>query len=135
MNRREFLRNAGAVTTAAAVDRVPCAWAETQPRADYTFRIAPIHLEIAPGKTVKTTAFNGSVPGKLIRLREGTSVTIDVVNDTGAPDIIHWHGLHIPSREDGSSEEGSPVSAPHGGIQELSGYGILSEGMRGELSR
>src|SRR5665213_1579459 len=117
MNRREFLRNASAATTAAALNRVPGAWAQTQPRADYTIHIAPIPLEIATGKTVKTTAFNGSVLGKLIRLQEGASVTIDVVNDTEVPDIIHWHGLHIPSMQDGSAEEGSPMSAPHGGTQ------------------
>jgi FtsP/CotA-like multicopper oxidase with cupredoxin domain len=84
---------------------------------DYTIRIAPVHLEIAPGRTVKTTAFNGRVPGELIRLQEGKTVSIDVINDTDVPDLVHWHGLHIPDREDGASEEGSPVSAPHGGRQ------------------
>ncbi|MGA8107877.1 MAG: multicopper oxidase family protein [Acidobacteriaceae bacterium] len=85
--------------------------------ADYTLRIAPLHLEIAPGTTVKTTAFNGKVPGELIRIREGAKVTIDVVNDTDVEDIVHWHGLHIPSDQDGATEEGSPASAPHGGRQ------------------
>ena len=88
-----------------------------QAPADYTIRIAPIRLEIAPGRTVKTTAFNGRVPGELIRLREGKTVAIDVINDTGSPDIVHWHGLQIPAAEDGASEEGSPMSAPHGGCQ------------------
>jgi FtsP/CotA-like multicopper oxidase with cupredoxin domain len=85
--------------------------------ADYTIRIAPIRLEIAPGRTVKTTAFNGRVPGELIRLQEGKTAAIDVINDTDVPDIVHWHGLQIPASEDGASEEGSPVSAPHGGRQ------------------
>ncbi len=85
--------------------------------ADYTIRIAPYRLEIAPGKFVNTTAFNGQVPGALIRVREGKQVAIDVVNETAIPDIVHWHGLHIPSVQDGASEEGSPVSAPHGGSQ------------------
>jgi FtsP/CotA-like multicopper oxidase with cupredoxin domain len=91
--------------------------AQQPAQADYTIRIAPIRLEIAPGQTVKTTAFNGRVPGELIRLQEGKTVAIDVINDTDVPDIVHWHGLQIPASEDGASEEGSPVSAPHGGRQ------------------
>lgn len=91
--------------------------AQIQSPADYTIRIAPYRLELAPGKFVSTTAFNGQVPGALIRVREGQRVTIDVVNETAIPDIVHWHGLHIPSEQDGASEEGSPVSAPHGGRQ------------------
>jgi FtsP/CotA-like multicopper oxidase with cupredoxin domain len=41
---------------------------------------------------------------------------IDVVNHTTVPDIIHWHGLHIPSLADGAAEEGSPMAPPRGGI-------------------
>lgn len=51
MNRRQFLRNSSALTTAAALGRLPLAWAQTQPPADYTLRIAPIHLEIAPERS------------------------------------------------------------------------------------
>jgi FtsP/CotA-like multicopper oxidase with cupredoxin domain len=116
MNRRDFLRSSSALTTAAVLARPQRLWAQAQARADYTLQIAPIHLEIAPGKTIKTTAVNGTVPGPLIRLREGTPVILDVVNHTTVPEIIHWHGLHIPSLQDGAFEEGSPMSPPHGGV-------------------
>ena len=88
-----------------------------QTPADHTIRIAPLRLEIAPGKIVRTTAFNGRVPGEVIRIREGKTVTLDVVNETDIPDIVHWHGLEIPDVQDGASEEGSPMVAPHGGSQ------------------
>lgn len=114
MNRREFLRNSSALTAATAFARSPQLWA--QPRADYTLQIAPLHLEIASGKTIKTTAVNGTVPGPLIRVREGAPLAIDVVNHTNVAEIIHWHGLHIPSLADGASEEGSPMSPPRGGV-------------------
>ena len=117
MKRRDFLHGAGALGAAFLLNRSHPLAAQSRSPADYTIRIAPIHLEIAPGKIVKTTAFNGRVPGESIRLREGRQVTIDVVNETGAPDIVHWHGLHIPALEDGAAEEGSPKSAPHGGVQ------------------
>ena len=116
MKRRDFLiQGAGAIAGAISLSRAVSLLAQTP--ADYTIRIAPLRLEIAPGKTVKTTAFNSRVPGDLIRIPEGKQVTVDVVNETDVSDIVHWHGLHIPSVQDGASEEGSPESAPHGGTQ------------------
>jgi len=63
-----------------------------------------------PGKIVKTTGF--TVPGPVLRLREGKPVAINVINDAGYPDLIHWHGLFLPSIQDGAMEEGSPIIAP-----------------------
>jgi FtsP/CotA-like multicopper oxidase with cupredoxin domain len=45
-------------------------------------------------------------------LREGKPVRINVVNDSGYPNLIHWHGLHLPSEQDGAAEEGSPLIQP-----------------------
>jgi FtsP/CotA-like multicopper oxidase with cupredoxin domain len=106
------IRGAAAAAEALALRRGSRA-AETA--ADFTIRIAPLALEIAPGRVVKTTAFNGKVPGDLIRVREGEEVTLDVVNETGVEDIVHWHGLWIPPEQDGAMEEGSPGLAPRGG--------------------
>jgi FtsP/CotA-like multicopper oxidase with cupredoxin domain len=74
--------------------------------------IAPLELEIAPRKVVHTVAYNGRVPGPLIRWPEGKPIAIDVFNRTAIPEIVHWHGLWIPSTMDGSMEEGSPMIAP-----------------------
>jgi FtsP/CotA-like multicopper oxidase with cupredoxin domain len=115
LNRREFLRNTSAAAAVTALTQKSLAWAQTS--ADHTIHIAPIHLEIAPGRFVKTTAYNNRVPGELIRLRQGKSVTIDVVNDTRVPDIIHWHGLELPAKDDGSAAEGTPVAQIKGGSQ------------------
>jgi FtsP/CotA-like multicopper oxidase with cupredoxin domain len=98
MKRRDLLLNGtGALASAFTLDRSFPLFAQAQPPADYTIRIAPIRLEIAPRKIVETTAFNGLVPGRLIRVSEGRHITIDVVNETDVPDIVHWHGLQIPS--------------------------------------
>jgi FtsP/CotA-like multicopper oxidase with cupredoxin domain len=89
--------------------------AKTKP--DYGLKIGPCDLEIAPGVVVKTTAYNGQVPGPLLRLREGVPVTIDVTNASANPDIVHWHGLAIDSLNDGAMEEGSPMIAPGGQLR------------------
>jgi FtsP/CotA-like multicopper oxidase with cupredoxin domain len=110
MNRRTFLARSGAALTAAAVDSVRLAW--TQAPADVKIEIGPLALEIAPRKVVHTVAYNGRVPGPLIRWPQGKPIAIEVLNRTTIPEIVHWHGLWISSDVDGSMEEGSPTIAP-----------------------
>jgi FtsP/CotA-like multicopper oxidase with cupredoxin domain len=110
MNRRTFIAQAGAALTGAAMASVVPAWAQTAP--DVKLEIAPLALEIAPGKVVHTVAYNGRVPGPLIRWPEGKPIAIDVFNRTAIPEIVHWHGLWTPSPMDGSVEEGGSMIAP-----------------------
>jgi FtsP/CotA-like multicopper oxidase with cupredoxin domain len=108
MNRRDFLGALGA----AAIAKGQAACPQDGSKPDYTLTIAPISFEIAPKKIVKTIGYNGSVPGPLLRLREGRPVTIDVINQTSSEELVHWHGLRIPSNVDGSMEEGTPMIPP-----------------------
>jgi FtsP/CotA-like multicopper oxidase with cupredoxin domain len=110
IDRRSLLRYAVMAPAFVAVPHIAHA-ADDPPRepADYTLRIAPISLELAPGKTIRTTGYNGKVPGPVLRLREGRPITINVINDAGYPDIVHWHGLYLPAVQDGATEEGSPI--------------------------
>jgi FtsP/CotA-like multicopper oxidase with cupredoxin domain len=82
--------------------------------SDITLRIAPVSLEIAPGKIIRTVGYNGSIPGPILRLKEGNPVTVDVFNETDVPETVHWHGQLIPSAVDGSVDEGTPAVPPHG---------------------
>jgi FtsP/CotA-like multicopper oxidase with cupredoxin domain len=82
--------------------------AQREQPPDFTLEIGPVTVELAPGTTVKTLGYNGSAPGPLLRIPEGRSVTIEVHNNTSAEEVVHWHGLHIPSDVDGSLEEGTP---------------------------
>ncbi len=83
-------------------------------KADFTLRIAPVNLEIAPHRIIKTVGYNGGIPGPLLRVNENQPVIVDVFNDTSVPEYVHWHGLSIPSEVDGSAEEGTPAVAPKG---------------------
>ena len=82
--------------------------------ADYSLTIAPYSLEVAPKKFVKTMAYNGQVPGPLLRLKEGVAVTVDVTNRSGSDEVVHWHGLFLPPEVDGAMEEGTPHIAAGG---------------------
>jgi FtsP/CotA-like multicopper oxidase with cupredoxin domain len=110
-SRRELLLGAGSAGLAAVASR-PSRGQTAAPSADHTIRIAPISLEIGPNTVVQTTGYNNTVPGPPLRLKEGTPVTIKVVNDSGYPNLVHWHGLVIPSVADGTTEEGSPIIPP-----------------------
>jgi FtsP/CotA-like multicopper oxidase with cupredoxin domain len=115
MHRRSLLIGAGAagMVLGTAIGR---AYTQIATAPDYSLRIAPLRLEFAPGKVIETFAYNGAVPGPVLRLREGRQVSIDISNDTDIDDIIHWHGLYVPSAADGAMEEGSPM-VEHGGAQ------------------
>ena len=67
MHRRGFLIGAGAAGMAlgAAMGR---AYTQITTAPDYSLRIAPLRLELAPGKVIDTFAYNGTVPGPVLRL-------------------------------------------------------------------
>ena len=121
MNRRDLLKYgwAGAAEWGAA--RLLPAEGQMQPEstpdtpgADLTLRIAPVIVQLDPSRAISTIGYNGTSPGPVLRMREGKPVTVDVVNETDVPEIVHWHGMFIPPEVDGSEEEGTPMVAPHG---------------------
>jgi len=110
VSRREFLQGTAAGT---ATVLTPCR-AAASAAADYTVEIAPYSLEVSAHRLIRTVAYNSQVPGPLLRLQEGRPVTIDVVNRTSNPEVVHWHGLFLPSNIDGAMEEGTPAIAAGG---------------------
>jgi FtsP/CotA-like multicopper oxidase with cupredoxin domain len=117
LTRRGFL--SGAAAAVAGVVAGP-AWAALPGHntpADVTLRIGPVKVDVAPGKTILTTGYNGSAPGPLIRLREGVPVTVDIFNDTGIPEYVHWHGFPLSAALDGTQEENSLSVPAHGHLR------------------
>jgi FtsP/CotA-like multicopper oxidase with cupredoxin domain len=121
--RRDFLANAAALGAGgllAGCTRVePVAGNNSAPAgaADVTLRIGPVLVDIAKDHTVSTIGYNGSVPGPLIRLKEGVPLTVDLFNDTDTPEFVHWHGQTIPADVDGADEEKSLVVPAHGHLR------------------
>jgi CopA family copper-resistance protein len=53
------------------------------------------------GKDRTATAINGSVPAPILRLKEGDYVELNVTNQLAEDASIHWHGIILPSGQDG----------------------------------
>ena len=53
------------------------------------------------GRAMAATAINGQIPGPILRLREGDTVTLSVTNRLAFTSSLHWHGLRVPSPMDG----------------------------------
>ena len=77
-----------------------------------------IHLKIAhlmmtvDGRTSHAIGINGTVPGPLIRLKEGRTVRLHVENALDEDSSIHWHGLLLPFQMDGVPGISFPGIAP-----------------------
>ncbi|MEM1201032.1 MAG: multicopper oxidase family protein [Pseudomonadota bacterium] len=57
---------------------------------------------LAPGeKTTHVWAYGQSVPGPVLRVRQGERLKVRFVNDLPMPSTIHWHGIRIENAMDG----------------------------------
>lgn len=62
---------------------------------------APVK-KVLKGVEVRMLGYNGSIPGPVIRVKQGSRVTIRVVNRTGLPGSLHSHGIRMDYRFDGA---------------------------------
>ncbi|USI79380.1 MULTISPECIES: copper resistance system multicopper oxidase [unclassified Sphingopyxis] len=111
VDRRRFVSAAlGGGAAAAAASWFP-AWAQpvsqgitaplpTVSGNDITLRIARQTMRI-DGKLSRAIGINGTVPAPLVRLKEGQTAKLTVVNDLDEDSSIHWHGLILPFHMDG----------------------------------
>jgi FtsP/CotA-like multicopper oxidase with cupredoxin domain len=66
----------------------------------YELRIAPIANRVGDD-TVRMLAYNGSVPGPTLRVRQGSEIAVRVRNDGDHETTVHWHGLRLANEYDG----------------------------------
>jgi FtsP/CotA-like multicopper oxidase with cupredoxin domain len=71
-------------------------------------RIGPVVKRI--GDTdVRMLAYNGSIPGPTFKVPEGATVTVQVKNEGDLEATVHWHGLRLENRYDGTHDTQSPI--------------------------
>jgi FtsP/CotA-like multicopper oxidase with cupredoxin domain len=63
-------------------------------------KIGPVRKRLG-NDLVRMLAYNGSIPGPVLKVRQGTTVSVEVTNDAGLSQTVHWHGLRLQNRFDG----------------------------------
>ena len=155
LDRRALLRGAGLAAGASAVGWAVPGWAQALSPGmaapdvlsgeDITLRIGRGAWPI-DGKAAHAVTINGTVPGPLLRLRQGQNLKLTVINDLDEDTSLHWHGLLVPFQMDGVPGVSFPGIPPrssftytfpvtqagtywyhsHSGLQELMGqYGPI----------
>lgn len=111
ISRRLLLKRAAALGLLAAGEHLLPSWVVTSKAAesrapavldgeiiDLTISEIPFTLD---GRTATAMTINGTIPGPIVRLREGQHVTLRVANQLKEISSIHWHGILLPADMDG----------------------------------
>jgi FtsP/CotA-like multicopper oxidase with cupredoxin domain len=75
----------------------------------FELRIAPVSKRLG-GSTVRMLAYNGSIPGPTLKVPEGSEVVVNVENHGDIEATVHWHGLRLENRYDGTHETQEPMA-------------------------
>ena len=124
VSRRDFLRYGSALGALAGMHGLLPPWLEASGvpgRVDPDVldgSAGPIDLAIGrteigvDGKGGAAITINGTVPGPLIRFREGDEAVINVTNTLDEDTSIHWHGIILPNGMDGVPKVNFPGIRP-----------------------
>ena len=74
---------------------------------EFRLEIRPVKKRIG-GATVRMLAYNGSVPGPTLEIRQGATATVHVTNHGDLEATVHWHGLRLENRYDGTHDTQAP---------------------------
>ena len=113
INRRKFLGSSASGVGMLGLAGAMPAWARGGLDGTIARRGSDVlsgeHLTMSVADTTFTTgsrrgpgvAVNGTIPGPLVRLKEGQNLTVDLLNRSSHGTSIHWHGLLVPFLMDG----------------------------------
>jgi FtsP/CotA-like multicopper oxidase with cupredoxin domain len=87
------------LSNAARPDRVRLRDGDT-----YDLGITAVRKQI-DDSVVRMLAYNGSIPGPTLLVKQGSTVTVTTTNDGDVEATVHWHGLRLENRYDGVPEE------------------------------
>jgi FtsP/CotA-like multicopper oxidase with cupredoxin domain len=89
-------------------DAVPAEVVELDDGDTFDLEIAPVRKRI--GETqVRMLAYNRSVPGPTLKAPQGSKVTVHVTNRGDLEATVHWHGIRLENRYDGTHETQAPI--------------------------
>ena len=93
--RDPFSTDIGGLPAATVTDVVELANGES-----FGLRAAPVRKQIGEA-AMRMLAYNGSIPGPTLKVKQGSEATINFTNSTDVDTTVHWHGLRLDHRFDG----------------------------------
>src|ERR671933_541399 len=76
---------------------------------EFDLEIRPVKKRIGDA-TVRMLAYNGSVPGPTLKVEQGATITVHVTNQGDLDATVHWHGLRLENRYDGTHDTQAPMA-------------------------
>ena len=110
LSRRHLIKSTAALAAASALPMPAWAKGQSLSHARKGFgEVSGEDIELAIGnhhfatgnRSGHAVAVNGTIPGPLVRLREGQQARLHVINTLAEDSSIHWHGLLVPFQFDG----------------------------------
>jgi FtsP/CotA-like multicopper oxidase with cupredoxin domain len=75
---------------------------------EFNLRIGPVAKRIGDD-TVRMLAYNDSIPGPVLEVQEGSEIVVNIENQGDMEATVHWHGLRLENRYDGTHETQPPI--------------------------
>ena len=75
---------------------------------EFDLEIVPVAKRIGD-VTVRMLAYNGSIPGPTLKIPQGATVTVHATNRGDLEATVHWHGLRLENRFDGTHDTQAPI--------------------------
>src|ERR687884_1109995 len=75
---------------------------------EFELEIMPVKKRIGDA-TVRMLAYNGSVPGPTLKVAQDSTITVHVTNHGDIEATVHWHGLRLENRYDGTHDTQAPI--------------------------
>jgi FtsP/CotA-like multicopper oxidase with cupredoxin domain len=75
----------------------------------FDLRIGPVAKRLGDA-TVRMLAYNGSIPGPTLKVRECSEIVVNIENQSDVEATVHWHGLRLENRYDGTHETQRPMA-------------------------
>src|SRR5919199_5973008 len=75
---------------------------------EFDLDIIPVKKRIGDA-TVRMLAYNGSIPGPTLEVAQGSTITVQVTNHGDLEATVHWHGLRLENRYDGTHDTQAPI--------------------------
>ncbi len=101
MNMEGPISSVGVPTATETLGGQPLAYTLEGDVKVFELTAKPVRWPILKDVYVTAWAYNGTVPGPMIRVTEGDKVRIKIKNELPEATSIHWHGIPVPNNMDG----------------------------------